>query len=83
MRKIISARKKDSMMKEKIDDSNFNANLMSIRQVAAYLNFSVSHLYRLTSSKSIPLLKIGRALRFSRGDLDKWLANKRGTSDAA
>ncbi len=51
-------------------------NLLSISETAKVLNISVSSLYRLTSRKQIPFIKIGSRVVFRPGKIETWLENR-------
>jgi excisionase family DNA binding protein len=52
--------------------------LMTKKEVAAMLNFSVSTIDTWVSQKrEIPFLRIGGRVRFDRRDVEKWLAAKK------
>lgn len=55
--------------------------IMTIKQVSAYLDLSLSALYKMTSTKEIPHAKRGKRLYFDKKDIDAWvLENKITTS---
>jgi excisionase family DNA binding protein len=55
--------------------------IMTIKQLSAYLDLSVSALYKKTSTKEIPHAKRGKKLYFDKKDIDAWvLENKVTTS---
>ncbi|MBC7255014.1 MAG: helix-turn-helix domain-containing protein [Chloroflexi bacterium] len=47
--------------------------LLTVKQVAQYLQLKESTIYSWAQSGKIPAIKIGRTWRFRRGDLDDWL----------
>ena len=51
--------------------------LMTIRDAAKYLATSVSTLYGWVYQRRIPFVKVGRALRFDRADLDRFIESNR------
>lgn len=59
---------------------NLDRRLLTARDVAALLCVPVSTIYELTRSGRLPCLRIGRAVRFSKEDLEAHLAAERGTS---
>jgi excisionase family DNA binding protein len=58
---------------------NLDRRLMTASDVAALLCVPVSTIYELTRSGRLPCLRIGRAVRFSKEDLEAHLAAQRGT----
>ncbi len=52
------------------------ATLLDVKGVAALLNCSARHVYRLAESGRMPApVKVGALVRWRRQDLDAWLAN--------
>ncbi len=49
--------------------------LMTVKEVAKYLNNKKSTIYEKVHTKSIPFLKNGNTLRFRRKHIDLWLQN--------
>jgi excisionase family DNA binding protein len=50
------------------------APLLDVRQVAALLNCSTRHVYRLSDAGHMPApVKLGALIRWRRADLDAWL----------
>ena len=47
--------------------------MMSIEEVARFLNLSVTTVRRLVARGSLPCYRIGRLLRFIPGDVFRWL----------
>lgn len=46
--------------------------------VGKYLNASLSTIYKLAQNGEIPCQKMGRQWRFSRAEIDRWIANREG-----
>ena len=51
--------------------------LVTVHDAAKYLSISVSTLYGWVFQRRIPFVKIGRALRFDRADLDNFINQNR------
>ena len=49
-------------------------DIMIASEVAEYLNLSEAHVRRLTSTKEIPHIKIGHAVRYKKSDIESWLS---------
>lgn len=47
--------------------------LLTVKQVAEYLQLKESTIYSWAQDGRIPAIKIGRTWRFRRADLDAWL----------
>ena len=62
---------------------SLDRRLLTARDVATLLCVPVSTVYELTRGGRLPCLRIGRAVRFSREDLEAHLAANRGTSGGA
>jgi excisionase family DNA binding protein len=54
--------------------------LMNIKETAVYTGISESGLYHLVARREIPFVKIGRALKFSRWEIDRWIRANSSTS---
>ncbi|MFG0242254.1 MAG: helix-turn-helix domain-containing protein [Phycisphaerales bacterium JB054] len=54
--------------------------VMTIDELAVYLQVSKSSLYKLAQDGKVPGQKVGRHWRFHRGTIDNWLA-KRGDGE--
>ena len=50
-----------------------NAEIMSIEQLARYLDISRSTLYKLAQDGKLPGQKVGRRWRFHKDAIDDWL----------
>jgi excisionase family DNA binding protein len=53
--------------------SNPESSLMNVRQAAQFLSISVSTLYGWVWQRRISFVKVGRALRFEKVDLEKFV----------
>jgi len=59
-------------------------HLMTMGEVAEYLQCSVSTVRRWVARGRVPHYRMGRMIRFRRGEVDAWLAAFReGPADAA
>jgi excisionase family DNA binding protein len=50
-----------------------DSEILTIRDVAAYLKVTNRTIYRLAAAKKIPAFKVGGTWRFSRIDIDSWI----------
>lgn len=56
----------------------YKKDILNFNEASLYLGLSQSHLYKLTSSKSIPhFCPQGKKLYFKRTELDSWLLRNR------
>ncbi len=53
-----------------------NNALMSIEDAANYLSLKRSSLYQMSMRKSIPIVRIGRLIRFRKSDLDSFIEQR-------
>ena len=60
---------------QQLENSLYQAkNILSFEEACAFLNFSKSYLYKLTSGCAIPHYKpSGKMVYFEREELEKWL----------
>jgi len=56
-----------------MNQTTFQSPIMTVKQVADYLQMKESTIYAWTQSRKIPAIKIGRTWRFWRDDIDAWL----------
>lgn len=50
--------------------------LMTIEEVAAYMQVSRFTIYRLAKGHSIPATKIGRQWRFQKEEINRWMRER-------
>ena len=68
----------------KLDEQNLlQKTVLNFNEACTFLDVSPSHLYKLTSTKSIPhFCPQGKKLYFNRQEIDEWLMrNKQETSE--
>lgn len=63
--------------KQSFADTPSTEGPLNIERAAAYLNISLSTLYRYTSQRLIPHHKPGKVIYFYREELDAWLMEHR------
>ncbi len=51
--------------------------LMSIKELAEYLQLDLSTLYLWSQQGEIPAMKVGRVWRYRRSEVDDWLDRRR------
>ena len=59
------------------------SEMMTLRELAAYLKMPEKTLYRLAAENKVPGFKVGASWRFRKSEIDKWIAiqeNKRGSA---
>jgi len=47
--------------------------IMKVKEVAEYLGFSPTKVYRLIQTNTIPAIKVGKQYRFKKSIIDDWL----------
>lgn len=62
--------KKDGKMKNQNENIK---NFLTINEASIYLNLRVSKLRNLVFKKQIPIVKIGRLIRFEKSQVDLWV----------
>ena len=69
-------------LEQRIGEQNLlMKEVLNFNDACNYLDISASHLYKLTSQKSIPhFCPQGKKLYFKRAELDEWLLRNRQTS---
>ena len=48
-------------------------HMMTVKQIAGYLNISVSTVYGMVSARRIPFLKIGSRVLFDLSQIERWI----------
>ena len=51
-------------------------DVITIRELAAYLKMAEKTLYRLVAEGVVPGFKVGGAWRFRKGEIDKWISKQ-------
>ena len=51
--------------------------LMSVREIAEYLNVNISSIYMWSQKGQIPAIKMGTMWRYRRSEIDRWLSERR------
>jgi excisionase family DNA binding protein len=73
--------KLESIEKMLYEQNMLQKEVLNFNEAAVYLEVSHSHLYKLTSTGTIPAYKPnGKKLYFNRQELNKWLLSNRQTS---
>lgn len=55
----------------------FEAQAMTVRQVAAYLNVNEKTVYRLAQKRELPAFKVAGAWRFKPEDIERWIERQK------
>ena len=55
-----------------------NTDIMTIKEVAAYLKLTEKTAYRLAAEGKIPGFKVGGSWRFKRSEIEKWIKSRTG-----
>ena len=73
--------KLESIEKMLTEQNMLQKEVLNFNEAAVYLEVSHSHLYKLTSTGTIPAYKPnGKKLYFNRQELNKWLLSNRHAS---
>lgn len=73
--------KLESIEKMLYEQNMLQKEVLNFNEATVYLEVSHSHLYKLTSTGTIPAYKPnGKKLYFNRQELNKWLLSNRQTS---
>jgi excisionase family DNA binding protein len=74
MNDLIEIKKELQVIKELL--ANNSKKVLNLNELADYIGFSKSYVYKLTSQNLIPHSKPnGKAVFFDRDEIDKWLLN--------
>ncbi|MGR2851857.1 helix-turn-helix domain-containing protein [Vibrio vulnificus] len=58
-----------------------NDQILTLKEVAAYLKLAEKTAYRLVSEGKLPGFKVGGSWRFKREDLEAWIEKKKGVGE--
>ncbi|MBR7688337.1 methylation-associated defense system helix-turn-helix domain-containing protein MAD1 [Acinetobacter nosocomialis] len=50
--------------------------IMTVKDIAAYLKLNERTVYRLVSSAKIPAFKVGTSWRFKKEEIDNWIVQQ-------
>ena len=53
--------------------------VMTVKDVANYLNISVSKVYFMANANQIPAFRVGKSWRFKRDQIDTWIQQTSNT----
>lgn len=67
--------KLDQLQKNKNEDS-FN-ELLTVEEVADYLNYAKASIYGLVHKKDLPYIKTGKKILFKKKDIDSWIEDRK------
>ncbi|MBD8198667.1 helix-turn-helix domain-containing protein [Pantoea agglomerans] len=51
--------------------------ILTLKEVAAYLKLAEKTAYRLASERKLPGFKVGGSWRFKKDDLEKWIESQK------
>lgn len=57
------------------------SELLTVREVAAYLRVGPATIHRMIKERWLPGVKVGKAFRIRRADLEKWYEERRTDGD--
>ena len=56
--------------------------IMKVKEIAEYLGFSPTKVYRLIEANKIPAIKVGKQYRFKKSIIDDWLVENLITKES-
>jgi excisionase family DNA binding protein len=60
-----------------------NTDILTVREVAAYLKITEKTAYRLAADGKIPGFKVGGAWRFKEAEIEAWIAGQHNNNNRA
>jgi excisionase family DNA binding protein len=75
MEGIVNERVEPQQGRNSIED--LSSGFLNIHDIAGYLKVRVSTIYSLVERREIPHYRVGRQIRFRKGDIDRWLADQK------
>jgi excisionase family DNA binding protein len=64
-------------MKDPKNNQPVETQFFNVKQVSEYLNIKVDFTRSLVFKRQIPVIRIGKSLRFNKNDIDHWLESKK------
>lgn len=58
-----------------------NDQILTLKEVAAYLKLAEKTAYKLAAAGKLPGFKVGGSWRFKREDIDRWIEEQKKSSD--
>ncbi|MCP5347364.1 MAG: helix-turn-helix domain-containing protein [Gammaproteobacteria bacterium] len=60
-----------------------NDEIMTLKEVAAYLKLAEKTAYRLAAEGKLPGFKVGGSWRFKREDIDRWIEEQKAQNKSS
>lgn len=58
-------------------DNDLSSELMTVEELAAYTKLSPGTIYNRIGKGTIPVVRLGRTVRFRRSEIDAWMVSHR------
>ena len=55
--------------------------ILTVKQVAKYLNVNERTIYRMANSKKIPAFKVGSSWRFKLNEIEQWIKEQHNRTE--
>jgi excisionase family DNA binding protein len=80
---VVIKRLLEQLLNKPATNSSLNSDneIMSVKQVAKFLNLDANIIYAKCAKGEIPYFKIGKGYRFKKTDILKWVQGQKETSD--
>ena len=72
-KRVVKADPRDTVFENKIAGGR---QLLTVNELAHFLNVKVKTLYSMVHRSEIPFIKVGRLLRFNREQIETWLSKR-------
>ena len=56
-----------------MDELSMGDQILTVKQVAEYLQVNERTVYRMASAKKIPAFKVGASWRFKQSEIENWI----------
>ncbi len=73
LKALVKTAVKEAILEASATDKKPDADLIGVKEVAELCDYRPSYIYELTFRKSIPFFKVGKRIRFSRREIEKWI----------
>jgi excisionase family DNA binding protein len=62
----------DTSAQHSLTTSEEHSTILTVHDLACYLHLSEAMIYRMARANKLPYVKLGKALRFNKTQIDEW-----------
>ena len=65
-----------------MDELSMGDQILTVKQVAEYLQVNERTVYRMASANKLPAFKVGGSWRFRQSELEQWIKDNHNNADS-